>query len=162
MAGTMDQVFTEIRSIRKQAREKGFKERPTWPMIILRTPKGWTGPKEVDGKPTEGSWRSHQVPFGDVRTRPDRRALLEGWMRRYRPEELFDEAGAPRPEILELSPGGDRRMSANPVTNAGGPSAAELVLPDFRDYAVAVQAPGSPTAEATRVLGTFLRDVIKS
>ncbi len=133
--------------------------RPAWPMIVLRTPKGWTGPKEVDGLPTEGSWRSHQVPMTDVRENPDHLALLEEWLRSYRPEELFDEDGRLVPELAELPPTGERRMSANPHAN-GGLLLRDLVLPDFRDYAVEVAEPGKATSEATRVLGRFLRDVI--
>jgi xylulose-5-phosphate/fructose-6-phosphate phosphoketolase len=128
-------------------------------MIVLRSPKGWTGPKEVDGLPSEGSWRSHQVPFGEVRTNPEHLALLEGWLRSYRAEELFDADGALIPELAELPPRSYRRMSANPHAN-GGLLLRDLALPDFRDYAVDVPTPGATTAEATRVLGTFLRDVI--
>src|SRR6476646_9450386 len=119
MAGTMDQVFTEIRSIRKQAREKGFKERPTWPMIILISPKGWTGPKEVDGKPAEGSWRSHQVPLADLATKPGHLKQLEKWLKSYKPEELFDKSGKLISELAELAPQGERRMGANPHANGG-------------------------------------------
>jgi xylulose-5-phosphate/fructose-6-phosphate phosphoketolase len=126
---------------------------------VLRTPKGWTGPKEVDGRPAEGSFRSHQVPLAAIRTKPEHLAQLETWMRSYRPEELFDEGGTPRPEILEQGPEGTRRMGANPHAN-GGLLLRALRLPDFRDYAVDVASPASATAEATRVLGTFLRDVM--
>jgi xylulose-5-phosphate/fructose-6-phosphate phosphoketolase len=129
-------------------------------MIVLRTPKGWTGPKEVDGLPAEGSWRSHQVPFGEVRTNPGHLALLEEWLRSYRPEELFDEAGALLPEVTQLAPEGDLRMSANPHAN-GGLLTRELELPDFREYAVDVPAPAATSSEATRVMGTWLRDVMK-
>jgi xylulose-5-phosphate/fructose-6-phosphate phosphoketolase len=129
-------------------------------MVILRTPKGWTGPKEVDGKPTEGTWRSHQVPMADIRQNPAHLALLEDWMRSYRPDELFDERGVPRREILDLAPSGDRRMSANPHVN-GGILLRNLRLPDFRDYAVEVPKPATDRSEATRVLGQFLRDVIR-
>ena len=131
-------------------------------MIVLRSPKGWTGPKEVDGKPVEGTWRSHQVPISNARADDAHRAELERWMRSYRPDELFDEAGAVRPEIAELAPAGERRMSANPHAN-GGLLLRDLDLPDFRDYAVpvAAEAPGSATAEATRELGKYLRDVIR-
>jgi xylulose-5-phosphate/fructose-6-phosphate phosphoketolase len=159
LAATLDAVVAEITRIQKAAREDGVTERPRWPMIVLRTPKGWTGPKEVDGKPVEGSWRSHQVPFGEVRTNADHRALLESWMRSYHPEELFDEDGVLLPEIAALAPKSYRRMSANPVAN-GGELLRDLVLPDFRDYAVEVPSPGASSSEATRVLGTFIRDVI--
>jgi xylulose-5-phosphate/fructose-6-phosphate phosphoketolase len=129
-------------------------------MIILRTPKGWTGPAEVEGKPVEGTWRSHQVPFGDVRTNPGNLVALEAWMHRYKPEELFDAQGRPHPELLLLQPEGNRRMSANPHAN-GGILRRPLVLPDFGDYAVDVPKAGTGTSEATRVLGTYLRDVIR-
>jgi xylulose-5-phosphate/fructose-6-phosphate phosphoketolase len=162
MAAALDRALDAVATIQRRARVDGVDERPIWPVIVFRTPKGWTGPKEVDGLPTEGSWRSHQVPFGNVRGNAEHRALLEAWLRSYRPEELFDEAGAPRPEILALSPRGDRRISANPVTNAGGPAATDLVLPDFRDHAVDVPSPGASTAEATRVAGGWLRDVIRA
>jgi xylulose-5-phosphate/fructose-6-phosphate phosphoketolase len=131
-----------------------------WPMIVLRTPKGWTGPKEVDGKPVENSWRSHQVPIVDPRQNADHLRLLEEWMRSYRPEELFTDDGAPLPELLELPPEGDRRMSASPHAN-GGSLLRDLLLPDFRDYAVEVDQPGTTFSEATRVLGGFLRDVVE-
>jgi xylulose-5-phosphate/fructose-6-phosphate phosphoketolase len=162
MAAALDRALDAVATIQRRARVDGVDERPIWPVIVFRTPKGWTGPEEVDGLPTEGSWRSHQVPFGNVRGNAEHRALLEAWLRSYRPEELFDEAGAPRPEILALSPRGDRRISANPVTNAGGPAATDLVLPDFRDHAVDVPSPGASTAEATRVAGGWLRDVIRA
>jgi xylulose-5-phosphate/fructose-6-phosphate phosphoketolase len=129
-----------------------------WPMIVLRTPKGWTGPKVVDGLPVENTWRSHQVPVADVRENPEHLLLLEEWLRSYRPEELFDENGAPVPELLELPPRGERRMSASPHAN-GGELLRDLVLPDFRDYAVEVEHPGTTFSEPTRVLGRFLRDV---
>ncbi|MHB8958152.1 MAG: phosphoketolase family protein [Candidatus Limnocylindrales bacterium] len=159
LAATLDEVVAEITRIQKAAREDGATERPHWPMIVLKTPKGWTGPKEVDGLPVEGTWRSHQVPFGEVRTNADHRALLESWMRSYRPEELFDEAGTLRPEIAALAPKSYRRMSANPVAN-GGELLRDLALPDFRDYAVDVPRPGGSSSEATRVLGGFMRDVM--
>ncbi len=162
LAAALDRTFDTIAAIQERARIDDVDERPIWPMIVLRTPKGWTGPKTIDGKPAEGNWRSHQVPFGDVRTRPDRRALLEEWLRSYRPDELFDANGKPRSELLELSPRGDRRLSANPITNGGGAASTDLVLPDFREYAVAIERPASGTAEATRVLGTWLRDVIRA
>ncbi|MFN7925491.1 MAG: phosphoketolase family protein [Bryobacteraceae bacterium] len=161
MAAALDDALTEIRRIQTEARTRGFQHRERWPMIVLRTPKGWTGPKQLDGKPVEGSFRSHQVPLPDAATHPDRLAELERWMKSYRPEELFDESGSPRAELLALSPRGDRRMSANPHAN-GGLLLRDLVLPDFRDYAVAVPEPGRVTAEATRTMGALLRDVMKS
>jgi xylulose-5-phosphate/fructose-6-phosphate phosphoketolase len=160
MAAAMDAVLAEIRTIQTNARSNGEASRPRWPMIILRTPKGWTGPKTVDGKKTEGSWRSHQVPLADLAAKPAHVKQLEQWMKSYRAEELFDEAGALIPELAALAPEGDRRMGANPHAN-GGILLEELALPDFRDYAVAVPKPGSITAEATRVLGGFLRDVMR-
>ena len=159
MAATLDEVLDEIASIQKRAREGGAEgERPRWPMIVLRSPKGWTGPKEVDGRPVEGTWRAHQVPFAEVRSNPGHLALLEEWLRSYRPEELFDGDGAVVPEITALAPEGDLRMSANPHAN-GGRLTRDLELPDFRGYAVDVPAPGTTTSEATRVLGGWLRDV---
>jgi xylulose-5-phosphate/fructose-6-phosphate phosphoketolase len=160
MAETFDAVLDEVERIKSAARA-GATTRPRWPMVILRTPKGWTGPKEVDGKPVEGTWRSHQVPMADVRTNAAHLDLLEDWMRSYRPDELFDEAGTLQPELAALAPTGARRMSANPHAN-GGLLLQDLRLPDFRDYAVEVKTPGTATSEATRVLGTFLRDVIKA
>ncbi len=159
MAATLDRVLDDVAEIKATVRD-GSTARPTWPMIILRTPKGWTGPKFVDGKPTEGTWRSHQVPLADVRADPAHLAQLEEWLRSYRPEELFDGDGRPRQQILDLAPTGDRRMSANPHAN-GGLLLRDLDLPDFREYGVAVPAPGSGTSEATRVLGRWLRDVIR-
>jgi len=159
MAAALDQAIAEIKRIQKDARANGFTRRPLWPMIVLRTPKGWTGPKEVDGKPVEGTFRSHQVPMGDM-DKPEHIKILSDWMKSYRPEELFDAAGRLRPDLAALAPKGERRMSANPIAN-GGLLLKELRLPDFRDYAVAVPAPGAVTAEATRVQGTFLRDVMK-
>lgn len=160
MARALAGVLADIRAIQRDARTGGFRARPTWPMVILRTPKGWTGPKTVDGKPVEGTWRSHQVPITGVRSRPDHLKLLDEWMRRYRPEELFDAQGRLVPELAELAPTGDRRMGANPHAN-GGLLLRDLAMPDFRDYAVAVSKPGAVTSEATRVLGQFLRDVVK-
>ena len=160
MAAVLDEVCDRVASIQRAARESGDETRPRWPMIILRTPKGWTGPKEVDGLPAEGSFRSHQVPFANVRGNPSHLALLESWLQSYRPEELFDERGELRPELAALPPRGDRRLSANPVAN-GGLLLRDLALPDFRDYAVDVPAPAATTAEATKVLGTFLRDIIR-
>ena len=161
MAQTLEEVADEIAEIQRRAREDGESTRPRWPMIVLVTPKGWTGPREVDGLPVEGTWRSHQVPLGEVRTRPDHLAALEQWMRSYRPEELFDEAGAPLPQTVAIAPEGDRRMGANPNAN-GGLLLRDLELPDFRAYAVGVDAPGTKRAEATRVLGGFLRDVMRA
>ena len=160
MAATMDQVVDEIRKVQNRARKTGISERPAWPMIVLRTPKGWTGPKMVDNLPSENSWRSHQVPIADINN-PEHLKLLESWMRSYRPEELFDKNGRLRKEIAALAPEGDRRMSAVPDTN-GGLVLRELRMPDFRNYAVSVPSPGAVVGEATRVLGVFLRDLIKS
>ncbi len=159
MAAVMDTAISEIRLTQSRARRGGALGRPSWPMIVLATPKGWTGPKEVDGVPVEGTFRAHQVPIADVREKPEHLALLETWMRSYHPEELFDERGRLRPELAALPPRGDRRMSANPVTN-GGPRERDLDLPDFRRYAVDVPRPGGSTSEPTRALGAFLRDVI--
>ncbi len=158
MAATLDAVIGEIRSIQKRARIT-TPLRPRWPMIILKTPKGWTGPKEVDGQKTEGSWRSHQVPFGEL-TKPEHLRLLEQWMQSYQPEELFDYNGALKPELAELAPQDARRMGANPHAN-GGLLLRDLRLPDFRDYAVDLPQPGQALAEPTRVMGRFLRDVMQ-
>jgi len=160
MAAALDGAVRRIRSVQKRARTRGFEERPAWPAIVLVTPKGWTGPSSLDGKKVEGSFRSHQVPFGDVVGHPERIALLERWLRSYRPEELFDEDGAPRPELIELAPRGDLRMGANPHTN-GGLLLRDLRLPDFRQYALTVEAPGAVNGEATRVQGSYIRDVMK-
>jgi xylulose-5-phosphate/fructose-6-phosphate phosphoketolase len=160
MAKTLDQIVDEIKEIQKTACAKGLSKRPLWPMIVFRTPKGWTGPKEVDGKPTEGSWRSHQVPFSEMAGKPEHISLLESWMKSYRPQELFDSTGRFIPELADLAPKGQRRMGANPHTN-GGVLLKDLRLPDFRDYAVDVPKPGAVEAEATRVMGGFLRDVMK-
>ena len=160
MAATLDSCMSEIQAIQKNARTKGITGRPDWPMIVLRTPKGWTGPKEVDGKKTEGSWRSHQVPMGDMAGHPKHVAILEKWLKSYRPQELFDESGTLVPEIAELAPKGAKRMGANPHAN-GGVLLKDLVMPDFLDYAVPVESPGKTVAEATRVMGAFLRDVMK-
>ncbi len=160
MAETLDKAAAEIRRIQADARANGFQQRPAWPMIVLKTPKGWTGPKEVDGQKTEGYWRSHQVPMGEMHTNPEHVQILERWMRSYRPEELFDSAGTFRGEYRQIAPVGQRRMSANPHAN-GGLLLRDLRIPDFRDYAVAVPEPGTVTAEATRVLGVMLRDVMK-
>jgi xylulose-5-phosphate/fructose-6-phosphate phosphoketolase len=159
LAETLDRIMDRVAAI-KAAAAAGPASRPRWPMIILRTPKGWTGPREVDGLPAEGSFRSHQVPLADVRDDPGHLAALEAWLRSYRPEELFDGSGAPRAELLEMPPGGDRRMSANPHAN-GGLLLHDLRLPEFQDYGVPVTSPGTATSEATRVLGEFLRDVIR-
>ena len=159
MAATLDQVVGEIREIQRKARDGTELKRPQWPMIILRSPKGWTGPKEVDGKKTEGSWRSHQVPFGDMEN-PEHVLLLEVWMRSYRPQELFEASGRLKPELAALAPQGERRMGSNPHAN-GGTLLHDLRLPDFRDYAVDVPTPGGTLAESTRVMGVFLRDVMR-
>jgi xylulose-5-phosphate/fructose-6-phosphate phosphoketolase len=160
MAATLDRVFDRIGEIQRQARAEGFKERPRWPMIVLRTPKGWTCPKIVDGLPLEGTFRAHQVPLAEVKTNPEHLRLLEEWMKSYRPQELFDEQGRLVPELAALAPKGNRRMGANPHAN-GGQLLRDLELPEFRDYAVAVPQPGIVTAEATRIAGRFLRDVMK-
>jgi xylulose-5-phosphate/fructose-6-phosphate phosphoketolase len=160
MAATLDTVIAKIRAIQADARGHVWGARPRWPMIILRTPKGWTGPKEVDGKKTEGSWRSHQVPLADMGTKPEHVRLLEQWMKSYRAEELFDETGALIPELAALAPPAGRRMGANPHAN-GGLLLQDLAMPDFRAYAVAVPRPGTVMAGATAVLGGFLRDVMQ-
>jgi len=159
MAATVDEVVAGIRRIQRAAREGGASGRPRWPMIVLVSPKGWTGPKVVDGKKAEGSWRSHQVPIADM-DKPEHVQQLERWMRSYRPLELFDAAGRLRPELAALAPAGTRRMGANPHAN-GGMLLRDLRLPDFRDYAVAVPAPGGVVAESTRTMGAFLRDVMR-
>jgi xylulose-5-phosphate/fructose-6-phosphate phosphoketolase len=159
MAATLDVVVADIKKIQRAARTKGFKKRPRWPMVVLRSPKGWTGPKEVDGKRTEGTFRSHQVPMGDM-SHPGHVKLLEKWMKSYRPQELFDRTGRFLPELADLAPTGERRMSANPHAN-GGLLLHDLRLPDFREYAVKVQKPGAVDGEATRVQGEFIRDVVK-
>ena len=160
MASTLDAVVEEITAIQRRARAGGSTARPRWPAIVLRTPKGWTGPKSVDGLPTEGTWRSHQVPMAEVRTNPEHLAILEAWMRSYRPEDLFDEDGALVSEVAALSPKANHRMSATPHAN-GGLLMQDLTLPDFREYAVPVAKPGTTFNEATRVLGAYLRDVIR-
>ena len=159
MAATLDRVIAEIRDIQTRARHEGVTQRPRWPMIVLRSPKGWTGPEYVDGERSEGSWRSHQVPFGDM-AKPEHLRLLEEWMKGYRPDELFDDAGALRPELAALAPDGARRMGSNPHAN-GGLLLESLQLPDIHDYAVDVPRPGTAQASATRVMGTLLRDVMK-
>jgi xylulose-5-phosphate/fructose-6-phosphate phosphoketolase len=160
LAATMDAAVSEIHAIQRRARVEGDLTRPAWPAIVLKTPKGWTGPKVVDGLPVEGTWRAHQVPIAAARTNPEHLALLEAWMRSYRPEELFDSAGTLIPELAQLAPRDYRRMGANPHAN-GGLLLRDLRLPDFRDYAVDVTAPGAAASEATRVLGGWLRDVIR-
>jgi len=160
MAATLDTVISEIRAIQRAARNEGATLRPRWPMIILRSPKGWTGPKEVDGNKTEESWRSHQVPVAELAEEPEHLHLLEKWMRSYRPGELFDQNGTLRPELAALAPHGERRMGANPHAN-GGLLLKDLVLPEFRNYAVKLTGPGAEEAESTRVMGAYLRDVMK-
>jgi xylulose-5-phosphate/fructose-6-phosphate phosphoketolase len=160
MAETLDVVVGEIKRIQTAARCNGAVTRPRWPMIILKTPKGWTGPKVVDGQQIEGTYRAHQVPLSELAEHPEHLLLLEQWMRSYKPEALFDDSGRLRPELAALAPSGERRMGANPHAN-GGVLLRDLKLPDFRAYAVDVPAPGALDAEDTRVLGTFLRDVIK-
>jgi xylulose-5-phosphate/fructose-6-phosphate phosphoketolase len=159
MAATLDTIVEEIKAIQQKARAEKLDSLPAWPMIIFRTPKGWTGPKIVDGKPVEGTWRAHQVPVTDL-SKPEHLKLLEDWMKSYQADELFDKDGGLIPELKELAPQGNRRMGANPHAN-GGILLKDLVMPDFRDYAVKVTKPGTRMAEATRVLGTFLRDVMK-
>jgi len=159
-AKVLDEALDEIAEIQRAAREDGVTERPRWPMIIMRTPKGWTGPRKVDGKPMENSWRSHQVPLSEVRKNPEHLKQLEKWLRSYKPQELFDENGSLVHELSELPPKGERRMSANPHAN-GGVLLRDLILPDFRDYGVPVENPGTTMSEATKVAGTFLRDIIK-
>jgi xylulose-5-phosphate/fructose-6-phosphate phosphoketolase len=161
MAATLDTVIARIQEIQRTARANGFSDRPQWPMIVLRSPKGWTGPKFVDGLPAENSFRSHQVPLAELATKPEHLRILEEWMRSYKPEELFDETGKLIRELAELAPQGERRMGANPHAN-GGLLLKDLKLPDFRAYAVDISKPGTVEAEATRVMGGFLRDVMKS
>jgi xylulose-5-phosphate/fructose-6-phosphate phosphoketolase len=160
MAGTLDQVTDEIQAIQNDARAGRPRDLPVWPIVILRTPKGWTGPKVVDGKPVEDTWRAHQVPVTDLASRPDHLKILEEWMKSYRPEELFDRNGKLIAELAELAPSGNRRMGANPHAN-GGLLLKDLVMPDFREYAIPVAKPGTEVAEGTRVLGNLLRDVMK-
>jgi xylulose-5-phosphate/fructose-6-phosphate phosphoketolase len=160
MAGALEAVLADIRAIQKDARENGITRRPVWPMIVLRSPKGWTGPKEVDGKPVEGTFRAHQVPLHDFREHPEHLKMLEAWMKSYGPDELFDENGTLRQEFAEMAPKGKRRMGANPHAN-GGLLLEDLSMPDFRSYAVEVPRPGAIRAEATRVMGRMLRDVIR-
>ncbi|MEE6170068.1 MULTISPECIES: phosphoketolase family protein [unclassified Mycolicibacterium] len=160
LATAFDEAFDQIAAIQRAARLDGEPGRPLWPMIVMRTPKGWTGPSVVDGKQVEGTWRSHQVPLSETRTNPAHLAQLDEWLRSYRPEELFDETGTLREELRAAAPTGARRMSANPHAN-GGLLLRDLDLPNFTDYAVTVDQPAADTAEATRVLGAFLRDVIE-
>jgi xylulose-5-phosphate/fructose-6-phosphate phosphoketolase len=160
MAATLDQAVEEIKRIQHDARMNGNTMRPRWPMVVLKSPKGWTGPKWVDGVQIEGTFRAHQVPLSDPATHPEHLQILEDWLRSYRPEDLFDESGRLKPELAELAPKGERRMGSNPHAN-GGLLLRDLVMPDFRDYAVTVPSPGSVTAADTHELGVFLRDVVK-
>jgi xylulose-5-phosphate/fructose-6-phosphate phosphoketolase len=160
MAATLDTVITDIQRIQRDARANGFSDRPRWPMIILRSPKGWTGPELVDGKQIEDTFRAHQVPVTNFVKEPEHLNILEQWMRHYRPEELFDDTGCLLPELAELAPTGERRMGANPHAN-GGKLLHDLRMPDFRDYAIAVTNPGELKAEATRAQGELMRDVMK-
>ncbi len=159
MAATLDAIISELKNIQHEARTRGLKTRPRWPMIILRTPKGWTGPRTVDGKQVEGTFRSHQVPMSDM-NKPGHIKILESWMKSYKPEELFDKTGRLKPHLAELAPKGERRMGSNPYAN-GGVLLRDLRMPDFRDYAIKVPRPGSVESEATRVQGQLLRDVLK-
>ena len=160
LAATLDQVISEIKEIQNTARSQGFKERPLWPMIIFRTPKGWTCPKIVDGLLIEGTWRAHQVPLAELATKPTHLKILEEWMQSYKPEELFDNQGKLIPELLELAPKGDKRMGSNPHAN-GGLLLHDLKMPDFKKYATEVTKPGELLKEATQVMGLFLRDIMK-
>jgi xylulose-5-phosphate/fructose-6-phosphate phosphoketolase len=160
MAEVMDKILARIFAIQKSAREEGVTELPRWPMLIFRTPKGWTGPKEVDGLPVEGTWRAHQVPLDGLRDKPEHLHMLESWMRSYKPEELFDHNGKFRGELAAIAPRGRRRMGMNPHAN-GGLLLQPLKMPNFRNYAVDVPGPGKTRSEATRVLGKFLSDVMK-
>ena len=161
MADALETAWQMIKDIQREARDNNSTTRPRFPMIVLRSPKGWTGPKSVDGKPTENSWRSHQVPLSELATKPAHLAQLEEWLKSYRPEELFDSSGRLMPELVALAPTGQRRMGANPHAN-GGLLLRDLILPDFRNYALEVSSPGQVSGEATRVLGTFLRDVMSA
>lgn len=160
MAKTLDLVIEEIQDLQRKARTQGFSERTKWPMIVLRSPKGWTGPKVVDGKITEDSWRSHQVPFAEMASKPSHVRLLEKWMKSYKPEELFDENGHFLPSLQALAPEGDQRMGANPHAN-GGLLLRNLHMPDFRQHALAIPKPGQVVAESAKIMGLFLRDVMK-
>lgn len=161
MAETLDKIIAEIRRIQTDARSKKAIKRPLWPMIVFRTPKGWTGPRIVDGKPVEDTWRSHQVPFSELAEKKSHIRLLEKWMKSYKPRELFDSEGRFKPELAALAPKGARRMGANPHAN-GGVLLKDLRMPDFKAYAVKVPRPGNVTAEATRVMGAFVRDIMKN
>jgi xylulose-5-phosphate/fructose-6-phosphate phosphoketolase len=160
MASALDRVLDRIKVIQQDARQNGVQSRPVWPMLVLRTPKGWTGPEDVDGHPVEGTWRSHQVPLAGLKDNPDHLRQLECWLRSYEPEKLFDDQGCPLPELQELAPKGTRRMGSNPHAN-GGVLLKDLRLPDFRQYAIEVDEPGGVKAESTQVLGTYLRDVME-
>ena len=160
MARTLDNILEEIRGIQSAARSAKSAGLPTWPMIILRTPKGWTGPKVVDGKPVEDTWRAHQVPLTDFAKHPEHVKMLEDWMKSYKPQELFDKTGKFSPELAELAPAGNRRMGANLHAN-GGLLLRDLNMPDFRDYAFPVTRPGTEVAESTRALGKMLRDIMR-
>lgn len=160
MADTLDIVIAEIKAIQKEARDNGFTQRPQWPMIVMRTPKGWTGPHEVDGRQVEGTWRSHQVPLAELGTKPGHLKLLERWMKSYKPEELFDEKGSLIAELKELAPQGQKRMGASPHAN-GGLLKHDLKLPDFRQYALDIKDPGTIIAESTSLMGQYLRDIIR-
>lgn len=160
MAKVLDEMVDEIHAIQRHARVEGSTERPRWPLLILRTPKGWTGPKEVDGKPVEGTWRAHQVPLENITKNPEHLKMLDGWLRSYQPDKLFDQEGQFRPDLAELAPTGNKRMGMNPHAN-GGLLLEPLVLPDFWNYEVKIDKPGGREAESTRVLGGFLRDVIQ-
>jgi xylulose-5-phosphate/fructose-6-phosphate phosphoketolase len=161
MAETLDKIIAEIKNIQSDARKNGFKKRSAWPMIIFRTPKGWTCPKIIDGQPAEGSFRSHQVPLSEIAENPEHLIMLEQWMKSYKAEELFDSSGRLIPELAELAPQGNRRMGANLHAN-GGLLLADLKMPDFRDYAVSVPQPGNVVAESTKIMGAFVRDIMNS
>ena len=159
MAATLDIIVSEIKDIKNKNKNE-INERPLWPMIILRTPKGWTGPKFVDGLQIEGTFRSHQVPLAELVTKPEHLKMLEDWLKSYKPNELFDNSGRLKEEFHNLAPKGDKRMSANPHAN-GGLLLQDLNMPDFRKYAISVDAPGKNSVETTRILGNFIRDIIK-
>ena len=161
MAQTLESVTAEIKGIQQKARTTGVAARPQWPMIIMKTPKGWTGPKVVDGKKSEGFWRSHQVPFSNMAQKTGHLSVLEEWLKSYRPEELFDKSGTLIPELFELAPKGEARMGANPHAN-GGMLLKDLRMPDFRNYGVSIPEPGRVTSESTKIMGAFLRDIMKS
>ncbi len=161
LAGALETCYAKIRAIQSDARQRGVADRPRWPAIVLRTPKGWTGPKVVDGLPIEGTFRAHQVPLAEVKTNPAHLQMLEACMKSYRPQELFDDSGRLMPALAALAPPGDRRMGANPHAN-GGKELVELDLPDFRDYALPVKRPATERAESTRELGKLMRDVFLS